>query len=163
MCSSGTPSLTEGMKGSSASGCNVSVVFFSIFYRPGADKHFHMGINIVTGCVVANFLLLVHAAFVCLCLFTLLDVRVYFWTVQIILSTVVWMISLSWLLAVLLKYSLYTDNNYRKPSSLCWHDGLSSSLFLSTFVYQANTAAAHELHSQFQLNAVAVRQKAQVA
>ena len=58
----GLPSLTEGMKGSSASGCNVSAVFFSIFYRPGADKHFHMGINIVTGCVVANFLLLVHAA-----------------------------------------------------------------------------------------------------
>lgn len=27
----------------------------SVFHEPGADRHFHWGINAVTGCLVANF------------------------------------------------------------------------------------------------------------
>lgn len=29
----------------------------SVSHKPGADRHFHWGINAVTGCLVANFLL----------------------------------------------------------------------------------------------------------
>lgn len=93
----------------------VATSFFPSFKRPGADKHSHKGTNIVTGCAVATSLTCVHAASVCVCEFTLLDVHVCFsgstssfhnWCDFPCLCS----------LTAQLKYTLRTDRNNRKNS-----------------------------------------------